>query len=933
MARILDINSGEANNAENSEIIELQGNDNNEVSIPAGHFVGDADLSRDSQDLILKFSNGDSFSVKDYFSQNDDSLIIQDSAGSILNTGLVHSFLESSNEYAQNLSATDESPVGAVEELKGDATVTRLDGTTEPMTLGTPIYNGDIIETSGDGAVNITFLDETSMAISENARVSIDDYQFDPDTESGTTDLSVLRGVFVYTSGLIGRDDPDDVEINTPVGSIGIRGTIIAGNINPEGNSEISVLEGAIVVKNGAGEHTLSQQYETVKLSGFQDVMEYKGVEAANDIGKTYGSVSDVLPKLFSSINDAAKEEAKVQDTKQESENEAELEAVEEEVVEAKAEESAEEHQETITANDVPVTAQDAQFETLKTQNQKPDAKDGKNDFRLQNNNDGKVSATTQNEANNANEVFYQNTDTTTNEPRIVSHFKPLFEKAKAGDVIGVIKLENYPSGADVQFDGSTPSSYVINQIAGTNIFEIALTADITDSVGNTVESATLKVVFANGNETVIDIINPEIVDASVNLIPEEHNLYRHITSQDTAETQAPEQIDTNNNGTFTALTTGQKNIGDVDGDGKSDYIDDTTVHKAGGTDTLDTSALSGISFVDGIGDVNGGGKSDVLVANANKAQIFTDGSNTAGLTIDPTGTIIAASAAGDINGDGYDDFALSIDNGTDVDTYVVYGKSGGLTGGWDTSDLEDPDNALKIHHAGVGGGGATGYTLTDLGDVNGDGFDDIQLGVGNTYFTVHGQAGRDVITDGSAGDGNGNDGFITAKNNLGLEQALAGDVHFNDGGYINVSMKGGNSNNIFQINNDDFGVIDGGDGFDTIKYIQNGGIDFSTMNFEKIEQIEAIEFGGTSQSITLTAENIFNLLKSSDNKELWIKGTGNLNLSGSTIENALEGFNGDTSSVTTSLNETHTEQSSNEFTHYQIGDYNLYVEESVTVV
>src|SRR5690606_2307955 len=107
----------------------------------------------------------------------------------------------------------------------------------------------------------------------DNARLAIDEYVFDPATQSGENNFSVLRGVFVFTSGLIGREDPDDVKIETPVGSIGIRGTTIMGHINPDGDSQITVVEGAIVVTNGQGEQTLSQQFETVKLGGFNDPM------------------------------------------------------------------------------------------------------------------------------------------------------------------------------------------------------------------------------------------------------------------------------------------------------------------------------------------------------------------------------------------------------------------------------------------------------------------------------------------------------------------------------------------------------------------------------------------------------------------------------------------------------------------------------------
>ena len=78
-------------------------------------------------------------------------------------------------------------------------------------------------------------------------------------------DFSVLKGVFVFTSGLIGREDPDDVNIDTPSGSIGIRGTIIAGDTN---SGEITVVEGAIVLRDFAGnEMTLADFSAAAQLS------------------------------------------------------------------------------------------------------------------------------------------------------------------------------------------------------------------------------------------------------------------------------------------------------------------------------------------------------------------------------------------------------------------------------------------------------------------------------------------------------------------------------------------------------------------------------------------------------------------------------------------------------------------------------------------
>lgn len=292
---------------ENTHTFQADGTE--KIELPSSTFIADATMTRQGNDLVLETPNGETAVIEGYFSASPTPLLVSADGGA-LTPNLVKAFAHSPMEFAANETATDESPVGAVEELKGNATVTRADGTVEKITIGTPIYQGDIIETDAKGAVNISFIDETTMAISENARLAIDKYTFDPSTESGTTNFSVLRGLFVFTSGLIGRDDPDDVQIDTPVGSIGIRGTIIAGDINPNGESKVTVLEGAIVVKNGLMEETLSSQFETVRLGGFDQPMESMGVVPAADISNRFNSIGTVSPSLFTTINDAVKEQS-----------------------------------------------------------------------------------------------------------------------------------------------------------------------------------------------------------------------------------------------------------------------------------------------------------------------------------------------------------------------------------------------------------------------------------------------------------------------------------------------------------------------------------------------------------------------------------------------------------------------------------------------
>jgi ribonuclease PH len=63
---------------------------------------------------------------------------------------------------------------------KGKQTVTHPDGSQEVLTKGMPVYLDDTIETAPDGAVNITFNDNTVFAVSDNAKMVIDEFLYDP---------------------------------------------------------------------------------------------------------------------------------------------------------------------------------------------------------------------------------------------------------------------------------------------------------------------------------------------------------------------------------------------------------------------------------------------------------------------------------------------------------------------------------------------------------------------------------------------------------------------------------------------------------------------------------------------------------------------------------------------------------------------------------
>lgn len=123
---------------------------------------------------------------------------------------------------AQNLAAeiSGGSPIGEVTTTRGQTTITRINGKVIRATTGAPIGLGDVLETGAGGAITVGFIDNTSFSMDGNSRIAVDEFVFDPANDK-VQKTSILRSVFTWTSNLIGRANPD---IDTPVGSLGIRG-------------------------------------------------------------------------------------------------------------------------------------------------------------------------------------------------------------------------------------------------------------------------------------------------------------------------------------------------------------------------------------------------------------------------------------------------------------------------------------------------------------------------------------------------------------------------------------------------------------------------------------------------------------------------------------------------------------------------------------
>ena len=98
----------------------------------------------------------------------------------------------------------------------------------ESLITGSKIYFGDSIITEAASTAQILLMDQTTLTIGESSELVIDEFVYDPQTKIGKIISSVKIGTVKIITGEISKTNPDNLEIKTPTGSIGARGTEFA---------------------------------------------------------------------------------------------------------------------------------------------------------------------------------------------------------------------------------------------------------------------------------------------------------------------------------------------------------------------------------------------------------------------------------------------------------------------------------------------------------------------------------------------------------------------------------------------------------------------------------------------------------------------------------------------------------------------------------
>jgi VCBS repeat-containing protein len=175
---------------------------------------------------------------------------------------------------AQIQLAQSSEPIGEIREIAGNVGLHRADGTPVVAEAGTPIYQDDSVVTGSDATVEIVFVDGMTFALGANGNVTIDKLIYNPGGDDNAIDLGVARGAFVFITGQVAPASGEGVNIETPAGVIGVRGTSGACADSASAAWTCAVLPdpvtnhvGRITLTNSYGVQVLDTAFESTQAS------------------------------------------------------------------------------------------------------------------------------------------------------------------------------------------------------------------------------------------------------------------------------------------------------------------------------------------------------------------------------------------------------------------------------------------------------------------------------------------------------------------------------------------------------------------------------------------------------------------------------------------------------------------------------------------
>jgi len=164
--------------------------------------------------------------------------------------------------------------IGDISELNGQAQIVRDQA--YPAEIQFAIQQNDEAITN-NGRMAITFLDDSTVRLTEHSQLIVDEYIFDPDPSKSKMALTFGLGTARFITGNLNRIDKQNIKLKTPTANIAIRGTDFSVTVDELGKSLIVLLPDALGLSSGeievitaTGSVLLNKPFQATTISVFE---------------------------------------------------------------------------------------------------------------------------------------------------------------------------------------------------------------------------------------------------------------------------------------------------------------------------------------------------------------------------------------------------------------------------------------------------------------------------------------------------------------------------------------------------------------------------------------------------------------------------------------------------------------------------------------
>lgn len=161
--------------------------------------------------------------------------------------------------------------IGNVTQARGTSEVVKRTSKV-PTRPQLPIAKMDRVQT-GNGRVEIKFIDDSTVRVTEHSKLVIDDFVYSGRPSTSRMALRFASGTARFTTGKSGAINKNNINLRTPTATIAVRGTDFATTVDDFGKSLVILLPeedgsvGEITVSNAAGMVVLTRAFQATIVS------------------------------------------------------------------------------------------------------------------------------------------------------------------------------------------------------------------------------------------------------------------------------------------------------------------------------------------------------------------------------------------------------------------------------------------------------------------------------------------------------------------------------------------------------------------------------------------------------------------------------------------------------------------------------------------